>query len=161
LIISNSKIPSALSKYLKEEIRVKKGDSFRMNVIFYISATGEIIDRFQGVVEMIALKANTEVLQSIPELYEKLCQPNCDGPTFAVLLASNKRDLIELIALRHLLSDTPLILILPDTRKTTTAMGHELSPRFLTCVDNNVNEVGEVLEKMLKNYEKDNFTRLF
>jgi hypothetical protein len=29
-----------------------------MNVLFYIPATGEINDRFHGVVEMIGLKAN-------------------------------------------------------------------------------------------------------
>jgi methyl coenzyme M reductase subunit C-like uncharacterized protein (methanogenesis marker protein 7) len=132
-----------------------------MNVLFYISATGEINDRFREVAEITALKANTVVLRSIPELSDKLRRPDRDGPTVAVLLACNKRDLIELTSLRHLLSDTPLILILPDNRKDTTAMGHALSPRFLTCVDNNVNEVGAVLEKMLKNYEKDKLTGVF
>jgi hypothetical protein len=123
-------------------------------VLFYKPATGEINDRFHGVVEMIGLKANTEILRSTTELSDKLRRPDCDGPTVAVLLACNKRDLIELTSLRHLLLNMPLILILPDNRKATTAMGHALSPRFLTCVDNNVNEVGAVLEKMLKNYDE-------
>lgn len=125
-----------------------------MNVLFYISATSNMNERFHGVVEMTARKADTEVLRSIPELSDKLSRPDCDSPTVAVLLACNKRDLIELNSLRHLLADMPLIVILPDNRKATTAMGHALSPRFLTCVDNNINEVGAVLEKMLKNYDK-------
>jgi len=69
-----------------------------------------------------------------------------------VRLAGNKEDLQNLVAIRHLLSGKPFILILPDRRDGTTAIGHSLGPRFLTYADGNLAEVVAVLEKMIENY---------
>jgi len=72
--------------------------------------------------------------------------------TLAVLLTTSHEELQELLTLRPLLNDIPLILILPDSNKDTVAKGHILAPRFLTDLQNKFNEIYAVLNKMLDNY---------
>jgi len=124
-----------------------------MNVLFYLPVTSEIDAKIQEVVEMARSMAKTEVFRSIEDLSSRLRWP-ADGFTIAVLVAGNKKDLVDFAFIRHLLSDTPIILVLPDRKESTATIGYDLVPRFLTYVDSNLMEVGAVLEKMLENYEK-------
>jgi len=124
-----------------------------MNLLFYIPVTGEAGERIHRVVEMAAPKARTEVFRSIKDLSWRLCRPT-ESPTIAVLLAGDEEDLLSIVSIRHLLSEIPVIIILPVREEHITAMGHRLSPRFLTYMDSDFAEVGAVLEKMLENYKK-------
>ena len=124
-----------------------------MNVFFYSSATNKLDVRIQGVVEIASPIANTEVFRRIEDLSSRLRRIVGDS-TIAVLVAGNKKDLVDFALIRHLLSDTPIILILPDREESTISMGYGLVPRFLTYMDGNFMEVRAVLEKMLENYEK-------
>jgi hypothetical protein len=126
-----------------------------MNVLFYLPVTSEIDARIQEVVEMARSMAKTEVFRSIEDLSSRLCRP-AGSPTIVVLVADNKKDLVDLAFIRHLLSDTPIILILPDREESTAIIGYGLVPRFLTYMDSNLMEVGAVLEKMIKYYEEKN-----
>ena len=120
-----------------------------MNVLFYIPETSEVSERIYEVVEMIASKATTEIFTSIDDLSRRLRQPaNCIS--IATLLVCNREDLFELTSIRDLLSELPVILILPDREKNTTAMGHIPKPRFFTYADSDFMEVGTVLMKMLE-----------
>jgi hypothetical protein len=69
--------------------------------------------------------------------------------TLAVLLTANQTELNEILALRPLFINIPLILILPDRHKDTVAKGHILAPRFLTDLQNNFHEIYDVVSKML------------
>jgi len=97
--------------------------------------------------------AKTEVLQSIGDLSSRLCWPT-DDFKIVVIVASNKKDLVDLTFIGHIFSDTPIIIVLPDRKESTTIIGYGLVPRFLTYMDSNFMEVGAILEKMLENYEK-------
>jgi hypothetical protein len=130
-----------------------KGKVFEMNVLFYLPVTSEIDARIQEVVEIVRSMAKTEIFRNIDNLSSRLRRP-ADGLSIVVLVAGNKKDLVDLAFIRHLLSDTPIILVLSDRQNETIAAGHKLYPRFLTYVDSNLMEVGAVLEKMLRNYEK-------
>jgi hypothetical protein len=124
-----------------------------MNVLFYLPIKSEIDARIQEVVEMTGSMAKTEIFRSIENLSSRLRRP-AEGFTIAVLVAGNKKDLVDFSFIRHLLSDTPIILVLPDRKESTAIIGYGLVPRFLTYVDSNLMEVGAVLEKMFENYEK-------
>ena len=124
-----------------------------MNILFYIPVAISASEGIHEVVDIAALKAGIEVFRNIEDLSRRLSQP-AEGPAIAVLIAGNKEDLINITCISRLLSDLPLILILPDREKNTTAMGYTLNPRFLTYADSNFAEVGAVLEKMLEVYKK-------
>ena len=117
-----------------------------MNILFYIPETSEVSERMYGVVEMVALKATTEIFTSIEDLSCRLRQP-ANSPSIAMLLVHNG---VDLASIRDLLSELPVILILPDREKNTTAMGHIPKPRFFTYADSDFMEVGTVLMKMLE-----------
>ncbi len=123
-----------------------------MNVLFYLPVTSEIDAKIQEVVEMAGSMAKTEVFRSIGDLSSRLRWP-ADGFVIAFLVAGNKKDLVDLAFIRNLLSDTPIILVLPDREESTAIIGYALVPRFLTYMDSNLMEVGAVLEKMIQYYE--------
>ena len=124
-----------------------------MNVLFYLPVTSEIDPKIQEVVEMAGSMARTEVFQNIEDLSSRLRRP-ADGFVIAFLVAGSKKELLDIVSIRHLLSDIPVILVLPDRQNETIVAGHKLYPRFLTYVDSNLMEVGAVLEKMFENHEK-------
>ena len=130
-----------------------KGVAFEMTVFFYLPVTSEIDARIQEVVKMARSMAKTEVFRSIKDLSSRLRRP-ADGFVIAFLVAGSKKELLDIVSIRHLLSDMPIILVLPDREESTAFIGYGLIPRFLTYMDSNLMEVGAVLEKMLENYEK-------
>ncbi len=118
-----------------------------MNVLFYLNGN----ERLYWLLHMVCLKARTRVFHRIKDLARRLRQPKYNV-TFIVLVADTGDDLLEMLSIRRLLSDVPVILILPDRREETIATGHKLYPRFLTYVDGDLEEVGAVFERMLENY---------
>ena len=124
-----------------------------MNVLFYIPVTGEGSEKIHGVVEMIAQRAKTEVFQSLNDVSRRLRQPG-QSPSVAVLLAGDQKDLVAIASIRHLLSEIPVVLVLPVREENMADMGHTLSPRFLTYADSDFGEVAAVLGKMLENHKR-------
>lgn len=70
-------------------------------------------------------------------------------PDVAVLYAATKRDLLEILSIRELLSGLRIILILPDGESETVAAGHKLRPRYLGYADDDLEETAAVLRRML------------
>ena len=124
-----------------------------MNIVFYIPHTHIVKDkqRLYRVVEMAGAKGKTEIFRNISDLSRRLSKP-ADAATIAVVLISGRSDLNEFISIHHLLSEIPLILILPYRDNKTTSIGFDLAPRFLTYADTDLSEVGAVLEKMIEKY---------
>lgn len=122
-----------------------------MNIVFYIPDSMKEKGKLRWVVEMAGARAKTEIFRNIRDLSHRLSKP-VDTVTIAVLLVSGRRDLNNFVLIRHLLSDIPFILILPRRENRMTSIGYDLLPRFLTYVDNDLNEVGAVLGKMIENY---------
>jgi hypothetical protein len=75
--------------------------------------------------------------------------------TVAILLASSKEELLDLLSLRDLLWDIKLILILPDSTPGSIAQGHLLRPRFLSDCGSDFVDVAAVLNLMISNLGTD------
>jgi hypothetical protein len=126
-----------------------------MNVIFYLSAADETQEWIYEVIKRAPAEVATEIFRSIGSLSRRLRRPT-ENSTVAVLVVGNKQVLANIISIRDLLFEIPIILILPDRAADITATGFSLAPRFLTYADGNKAEVGAVLEKMFANYKKKN-----
>ncbi len=131
-----------------------------MNIIFYLPETTEVGKRIQKIVEKIEFQAETEVYRDMDGLSYRLRQPKA-VPTIATILAATQKDLKELTSIQHLLSGIPTVVILPDREKETTAVGYTFSPRFLTYVDSNLDEIVAVLDKMVKYYNHEKLINNF
>jgi hypothetical protein len=103
---------------------------------------------FDRIETMVSMEAR-ETYSDLDSLHRRLCRPRY-GLAIAVLVAATGEELGELLAMRDLLADLRLILVLPDRSRETIKAGHRLAPRFLSYVDSGFEEVEAVLEQMLQ-----------
>ena len=120
------------------------------DIFFYLNGN----DKIDWLFETVCLKASTRVFHSIEDLAQRLREPK-ENVIIAVLLAGKEDELMEMLAIRDLLFDIPVILILPDRQQETISKGRKLYPRFLTYADGDLSEIAAVLGKMLEKFEKE------
>jgi hypothetical protein len=116
---------------------------------------------FDRIETMVSMEAR-ETYSDLDSLHRRLCRPRY-GLAIAVLVAATGEELGELLAMRDLLADLRLILVLPDRNRETIAAGHRMAPRFISYVDSGIEEVEAVLEQMLqynRNHTPDSIARL-
>jgi hypothetical protein len=135
--------------YMELLRRLKRRDA-RVNIVVYEKTTAGAGLRLQRLIETLVPREEIEIHQTIDSLSRRLRQPifNLD---MAVLLATTKEELEDILSLRDLLSDVRSILVLPDREGDTNAQGHTLRPRFITYADSDFVELAAVLTKMLEN----------
>ena len=126
-----------------------------MNLICYAKPNSCAGKRLQKVISAIVPREQIELFRSIDSLSRRLCVATYNL-NVAVLLASSRKDLSEILSIRDLFRDIRIILILPDRDRDTISQGHKLYPRFLSYVDDNFADVAAVLEKMLRITESNN-----
>jgi hypothetical protein len=90
-----------------------------------------------------------ETYETLEDFFQRFTQPLQDPP-IAIFLFTNPKDLVETLPIRHQLQDANLILIVPDREPGTIALAHQLRPRFLTDLQNDLTAVTAVVEKMVK-----------
>jgi len=96
-------------------------------------------------------KIEQEFYDSGDNFQKRLGLPNFTGKKeIYVVLAESLERLGELLALRKLLEDRRLVLILPENHKTIISMGQRLLPRYVCSEPENHDEVVSVLEKMIE-----------
>ena len=120
----------------------------RVSILFYSGNSkkkGEIV---QNIIEDQACGESVERYRSVDKLAERLRQPRF-GVILIVLLISSPEALMDVVLIRDLFADIPVILILPDRKKETIAKGHKLYPRFLSYIDGNFADVALVLNKKM------------
>jgi hypothetical protein len=120
-----------------------------MKLLYYVKTMDGAGKKLHSVIQSLFHLLPIEILRTIESLNRRLRQP-VNNFNIAVLLASSKEDLLDLPALRDLFWNLRIILIIPDRKSETVAMGHMLRPRFLSYADGDFNDVAAVLEKMLK-----------
>lgn len=123
-----------------------------MNVLFYAAVKNGVAKKLQQKVEALVPEGKGEVHRTIDSLSSSLSRP-ADELNIAVLLAVNMDNLLDFLSIGNLLTDVRIILILPDRKETTIAIGHSLHPRFLSYADSNFKDVGAVLKKMMGIYQ--------
>ena len=124
------------------------------DIFFYLNGD----DKIDGLLGTLCLRARTMVFHSIEDLARRLRHPR-ENAIIAVLLAGTEDELLELLSIRSLFLDIPVILILPDRKMETISKGRKLYPRFLTYADGDLSEIAAVLGKMLEKFEKEKIWR--
>ena len=125
-----------------------------MTLLIYTTKMGGAGERLLQTVDTVVSGENVKIYWTIDGLSRRLRQPRKDV-NLAILLASFKQDLVDLLSIRDLQSDMKIILILPDSDPETVAKGHMLRPRFLTYCDSDFVDVAAVLSLMVRNLGED------
>ena len=126
-----------------------------MKVLFYSYSINGAGKKVKEILYDLIPKKNLEIHQAVESLSRRLKKKTIDVG-IAVLLASSKKELSDLLSIRDQLIDHRIILILPDREKGTISQGHSLYPRFLSYADSNFQDFTAVFVKMLTHL---NFTQ--
>lgn len=118
-----------------------------MTIVIYAREDEGTEKRLRQVLGRLAGSRDIERCHTIAALITRLCRPLSE-PVVALLAAADQRDLLGILACRHLLREMRIILILPDHESHTVAEAHKLHPRYLAYWDDDA-EIGAVLERML------------
>ena len=120
-----------------------------MKCIFYEKKSGIIAGQIIGLLKASAIENNTELYHTIRTLSQRLTRP-IDGLAIMVLIAGDRKDLLNILAMQKLFGVIKIIIILPDREDESVKIGYKLQPRFLTYVNGDISEVHGVLRKMLE-----------
>lgn len=123
-------------------------------VLFYSNGSGFRLK--QGVLGMIKdweRRCRIREAPSLDALAALLREPEY-RPQVGLFALESREELLGLIAMRKLLGDLPLVLIIPDQLAETIALAHRLRPRFVAARGQDLAEVALVLEKMLVTMER-------
>lgn len=121
-----------------------------MSVLFYSGKSKKAGKLIQIIIEGQASREMIEVFSAIEDLSARLRRRRYDL-ILLILLISSQKELTEMLLIRDLLADIPVILILPDRKKKTIDLGHKFCPRFLSYMDSDFSDVALVLNKMMSN----------
>lgn len=121
-----------------------------MGLLFYTTVRNGIgLELHRSLTQVVPREA-IEAFSDLESFSRRLSLlPSCMN--IVVLLAGTREDLTQLRSIKHLLEDTRVLLVLPDGSTETVRMAHELTPRFLTYLDGDFEDLSAVLKKMLGN----------
>ena len=119
-----------------------------MDILFYSAALTGIGKRLLRIAVSHVPHERVELCRSLAELEVRLRQPLA-GQGISILHAADREEMEALITRRELLADFRIILALPDSSETTTALAHVLKPRFLVFSDGDLPDASVILGKML------------
>ena len=97
-----------------------------------------------------------EVDQTVKDLSDRFRRPMIDRAVI-VFVAESREQLERFVAMGDLVSNVPILLVLPDRRKATISTGHKLYPRFVTYVDSYFSDIVSVLDKLIHHVHENPF----
>lgn len=118
-----------------------------MTVFFLADPKNKAKKLLLRVLDVIVPQDKITLIENIKELESQLRRQLYDD-LMVMLLPADENELSRIIELKELFGDMPIILILPNREKETTALGYKLRPRFITYADSNFLDVATVLMKM-------------
>ncbi|MBW1921996.1 MAG: hypothetical protein JRJ35_00835 [Deltaproteobacteria bacterium] len=89
-----------------------------------------------------------EVDHTVEAFSERFRSPMTDRP-MVILVPESRERLEEFVSMADLMSDIPILLVLPDREPATISVGHRLYPRFVEDVDSDFSDLVSVLIKMI------------
>lgn len=119
-----------------------------MKCIFYEKKSGIIAGQIIGLLKASAVENKTELYHTIRTLTQRLTRP-IDELAIMVLIAGDRKDLLNILAIHKLFGLIRIIIILPDREDESVKIGYKLQPRFLTYVNGDISEVHAILQKLL------------
>lgn len=90
-----------------------------------------------------------ELLQDLDVFSEKLSQIN-NHPELVILLDIGKKNLTDIIALRTLIRDTSVIIMLSDEAPSTVSTAIRMRPRFLGVMNDDLEKIVPVVKKIMR-----------
>jgi hypothetical protein len=120
-----------------------------MSIIHFCSDKDDACGKVMRVIEIVVATDKYEVFHKLPE-FENYLRSSLSNQDTLIFQANNIKILHKIASLKEFFSDHRIILILPDSKKETIALGHTLRPRFITYSDSDFLEMAAVLRNLLR-----------
>ncbi|OPY72718.1 MAG: hypothetical protein A4E63_01143 [Syntrophorhabdus sp. PtaU1.Bin050] len=117
-------------------------------VIMYYKALNSFGTELRQAVERVVPRNRVEIYHTVGNLSGRLHRPATNS--VVVLLALDKNDLADIVAIQDLLFDSRVLLVLPGHEDDVLTMGHSLRPRFVSFREYGFQDVSAVLQKMTR-----------
>jgi hypothetical protein len=121
-----------------------------MQLFFYSSRDDQNTRRLEAAVRQAVPESQIELFKRLADFRQRLQMP-VEPDSVAVLSASNRQELLRLQALRELLTEIYVVLVIPDRKKSTIELAHLLLPRFLSSIESDFKDLSQVVNKMYAN----------
>jgi hypothetical protein len=120
-----------------------------MQLLFYSREDDQNKKRLEAAVRKVIPDNKIELFRRLNEFLERFRMP-IEPDSIAVLSASNREELQQMLLLRGLLPEIFIVLVIPDRKKSTIRLAHLLLPRFLSQTNDNFLDLSKVLDKMYR-----------
>ncbi|SDT88754.1 hypothetical protein [Desulfobacula phenolica] len=120
-----------------------------MKTVLYANKLENIGGMLEDMIHEQVPGMKVEVCNSIDGLSQKLRQL-LNNVSVVILLVAFRDELAQLNYMSPLFENTRVVLILPDRRKDTLALGFRLKTSFVSYVDSDLQDVASVLRQILK-----------
>jgi len=118
-----------------------------MDLFIYSTASEENRKQLEDSFKAFMPKGKIEVFRSFDNFSQRLKLP-AQSQSIAVLAPGSRQELQGILCRIDLLRDLRIIVIAPDHEAETTAIAHQLRPRYLTYLNGDFGELAAVLRKM-------------
>ena len=118
-------------------------------ILLYAQAGNDVLGQLKQRLNGRASSAFFESYTRLEDLFHRLRKPRV-MLKIGVFVISDAMELDRLLAIRELLSDIPLVLAVADNDPQTLSKAHALAPRFITFIDNGIEPMASVVERMLE-----------
>ncbi|MGA2959401.1 MAG: hypothetical protein ABSF48_27245 [Thermodesulfobacteriota bacterium] len=122
-----------------------------MDLFIYSTASEENRKQLEDSFKALVPKEKMEVFRSFDDFSQRLKLP-AQSKSIAVLAPGSRQELQEILSRIDLLRDLRIIVIAPDHEAETTAVAHQLRPRYLTYLNGDFGDLAAVLDKMLTDH---------
>jgi len=124
-----------------------------VRVVVYSPADCVAGDLLRRALRSVKAVKNMEFQDTIAGFSEALRQAPGEVAV-AVVLVAGRRELLELLAVREIFADLPMILVLPDGAEQTIGLGHRLNPRFVSFSHGELSHYADVLAVLVRMLER-------
>lgn len=93
-------------------------------------------------------EARLEVFTHYPDLALRLIHPK-EETSVAVIVLSGREETMSLLPVRDMISDTAIIVVLPDDSREMISLAHRLRPQFIGFFDSDFSELISVIGRMI------------
>jgi glycerol dehydrogenase-like iron-containing ADH family enzyme len=122
-----------------------------MDLFIYSTVSEENRKQLEDSFKALVPKEKMEVFRSFDDFSQRLKLP-AQSKSIAVLAPGSRQELQEILSRIDLLRDLRIIVIAPDHEAETTAVAHQLRPRYLTYLNGDFGDLAAVLDKMLTDH---------
>lgn len=119
-----------------------------MELFVYSTASEANQEQLEDSFKALLPKGKIQVFRSFDNFLQRLKLPS-QPQSIAVLAPGSRQELQQILSRIDLLRDLRIIVIAPDHEAETTAIAHQLRPRYLTYLNGDFGVLAAVLRKMV------------